>query len=91
MLLRNGKIYNPNVKEYIKKKRKFTKNCFICFSDYKIGDYITYCDKKNISKHSFHIECLLLVKKYNNCLLHCPYCSQRLEKPIKKYKFHYSV
>ena len=64
MLLRNGSIYIPIIdKKRVKPKITiFTSNCLICSLDYKPGDCITSCNRVNISRHSFHINCLFSVK-----------------------------
>ena len=90
MLLRNGSIYIPIIdKKRVKPKITiFTSNCLICSLDYKPGDCITSCNRVNISRHSFHINCLFSVKKYySNRIVVCPYCCQGIEKPVKKYRF----
>ena len=64
MILRNGKIYTPFISTTFK-KTVFTKNCLICSLNYKKGDRITSCNINKISLHSFHINCLNTIKKYN--------------------------
>ena len=87
MKLRNGKIYNPFENSCVTTK-KFTGNCLICSLDYKKGDHITSCSTRNISLHSFHINCLSIIKKYNyNKLFKCPYCNKIITIPLKKFSF----
>ena len=86
MILRNGKIYKP-LAPYVK-NTDFPKNCLICSADYRKGDCITSCNISNISRHSFHINCINVVKKYNRtALFKCPYCNQLINTVLKKYTF----
>lgn len=89
MLLRSGTIYTPVINKKRIRKEIFTKSCLICSLDYKTGDYITSCNKKCISLHSFHINCMISIQKYNinNRLIQCPYCYQLIKTPLEKYRF----
>lgn len=86
MILRNGKIYKPFVPSV--KNTDFPKNCLICSADYRKGDCITSCNISNISRHSFHINCMNTIKTYYcNKLFRCPYCNYLITSPLKKIAF----
>ena len=63
-------------------------NCMICSLDYIKTDIVTSCSQKNISLHSFHLECLNLIQKYQCSFSDCPYCGQILHFPLKKYTIY---
>ena len=82
MLLRSGKIYKPKI-AVVKKYNLLGQRCCICSMIYKRYDNVSSCSYANLQRHSFHTECLSIIKKYNSRIITCPYCRQKLYKPTR--------
>lgn len=93
MKLRSGKTYRYKPIVRLSNKSinslRHTLLCAICCDYYKKGDHIVSCSKQNITKHSFHINCLKLAFKYNKIQqlnLVCPYCTMNIDYNKLEYR-----
>ena len=85
MILRSGKVYQPNIKitKKVKKKKKNLGVCGICLMEYTSKCDICSCSEENINKHNFHVECLheaLKANVYYPYFMKCPYCLCTIKK-----------
>ena len=72
MLLTSGKTYGLKTPVLIRNGQ-----CCICCQMYSDGDLITSCRHANLTKHSFHVSCIVTVTNID-IVQHkrrsCPYC-----------------